>query len=90
MRDYLLIPSFLEDPIKAATYIARDITFTLLLFKLASLIGPWADTNFSGFVTSGWNKALFKVVLWCMYYWIQGMVWAGIFCLGMILFCNLY
>ena len=73
----------LEDPIKAAAYVARDITFTLLLLKLASLIGPWADTDFSGFVTSGWNKALLKVILWCTYYWIQGMVWAGIFCLGM-------
>ncbi|KAG5724863.1 Delta(12) fatty acid desaturase [Termitomyces sp. T112] len=71
-----------KDPIKAAAYVARDITFTLLLFKLASLIGPWADTDFSGFVTSGWNKALLKTALWCSYYWIQGMVWAGIFCLG--------
>ncbi|KAG6917775.1 hypothetical protein DXG01_001180 [Tephrocybe rancida] len=71
-----------KDPVKAAAYVARDITFTLLLFKLASLIGPWAETDFSGYVTSGSNKVLAKAALWGAYYWIQGMVWAGIFCLG--------
>ncbi|KAG6809943.1 hypothetical protein H0H92_013992 [Tricholoma furcatifolium] len=71
-----------KDPIKSAAYVARDITFTLLLFKLASLIGPWAETDFSGYVTSGWNKFWVKSALWAAYYWFQGMVWAGVFCLG--------
>ncbi|KAG6830772.1 hypothetical protein H0H87_007171 [Tephrocybe sp. NHM501043] len=62
-----------KDPIRAAAYVARDITFTLLLFKLASLIGPWEETNFSGYVTSGWNKALVRSALWGAYYWVQGM-----------------
>ncbi|KAF8067655.1 fatty acid desaturase-domain-containing protein [Lyophyllum atratum] len=67
---------------KAAAYVLRDITFTLLMFKLASMIGPWAETDFGGYVTSGWHKTLVKSSLWLTYSWFQGMVWAGIFCLG--------
>ncbi|KAG6821135.1 hypothetical protein H0H93_006474 [Arthromyces matolae] len=71
-----------KDSVKAAAYVARDITFTLLLFKLASLIGPWFETDFSGFVTSPSTKSVLNATLWGAYYWVQGMVWAGIFCLG--------
>ncbi|KAG6846574.1 hypothetical protein H0H93_013124, partial [Arthromyces matolae] len=72
------------DPFKSAAYVARDITFTLLLFKLASLIGPWAATDFSGYVTSTWTKSLLQAALWATYYWVQGLVWAGLFVLGKI------
>lgn len=71
-----------KDPIKAVAYVLRDITFTLLLFRFASMIGPWAETDFGGYVTSGWHKTLVKSSLWLTYWWIQGLVWAGIFCLG--------
>ncbi|RDB16067.1 Delta(12) fatty acid desaturase [Hypsizygus marmoreus] len=67
---------------KAILYVLRDITFTLLLFKFASSIGGWAEQDFGGFVTSGWQKFLVKSALWLTYWWTQGMVWAGIFCLG--------
>ncbi|KAG5635515.1 hypothetical protein H0H81_010978 [Sphagnurus paluster] len=71
-----------KDGKRAAAYIMRDISLTLVLFKFASMIGPWAESDFGGFVTSGWHKTLVKSALWFSYCWIQGLVWAGIFCLG--------
>ncbi|KAF8220067.1 hypothetical protein L208DRAFT_1455665 [Tricholoma matsutake] len=63
-------------------YVLRDITFAALLFKLASCITPLAEQDFAGYVTSGWQKAVLKSALWLSYWWVQGMVFAGIFCLG--------
>lgn len=74
-------------PFKATMYILRDITFTLFLFKFAASIGPWAQSDFGGYVTDGWQKTVLKSSLWLTYYWFQGMVWAGIFCLGKRLPC---
>ncbi|GLB39262.1 putative fatty acid desaturase [Lyophyllum shimeji] len=71
-----------KNPLKSLTYVLRDITFTLLLFKFASRIDPWAETEFGGYVASGLHKSLVKSALWLTYYWFQGLVWAGIFCLG--------
>ena len=77
--------TYTGNAVKSALYVLRDITFTLLLFKFASLIAPWAEQDFGGYVTSGWQKRLLKATLWLSYWWLQGMVYAGIFCLGMIL-----
>ncbi|KAF9459136.1 fatty acid desaturase-domain-containing protein [Collybia nuda] len=67
---------------KGVAYVCRDITFTLLLFKLASMIGPGYESDFGGYVTGPWQKSLVKTSMWLMYYWLQSLVWAGIFCLG--------
>jgi len=67
---------------KATLYVARDIALTILLFKFAASIEPWAQHNFGGIITSGWQKSLVKSALWLSYWWFQGLVWAGIFCLG--------
>ncbi|PBL01022.1 hypothetical protein ARMGADRAFT_1043115 [Armillaria gallica] len=58
------------NPVLATLYVLRDISFTLLLFKLASHI---SDIQAGLFVRS---------FLWLAYWWVQGLVWAGIFCLG--------
>jgi hypothetical protein len=66
-------------------YVLRDIAFTALLFKLASCITPLAEQDFGGYVASGWKKAFLGSALWLSYWWVQGMVFAGIFCLGKFL-----
>ncbi|PBK77234.1 hypothetical protein ARMSODRAFT_268585 [Armillaria solidipes] len=58
------------NPVLATLYVLRDISFTLLLFKLASRISD---------IEAG---VLVRSFLWLAYWWVQGLVWAGIFCLG--------
>lgn len=74
--------SIVEDETRASLYVARDICFALFLYKFAYSITPWAEGNFGGYVTEGWQKMLLKALMWCFYWWFQGLVGAGIFCLG--------
>ncbi|EGN92585.1 hypothetical protein SERLA73DRAFT_190949 [Serpula lacrymans var. lacrymans S7.3] len=70
-----------KNPWWSAAYVLRDITFTILLFKFASSINPWARGDFGGIVPVSYIP-LVKYSLWATYYWFQGLVWAGVFCLG--------
>lgn len=72
-----------ENQRKAALYVVRDIAFTSLLYKFASSITPLAVNDFGGYVTEGWQKTALKASMWGFYWWVQGLVFAGIFCLGM-------
>ncbi|KIY43773.1 hypothetical protein FISHEDRAFT_52616 [Fistulina hepatica ATCC 64428] len=78
------VPKYLlkRDPVKSTLYVARDIAFTLVLFWFASSIQGWGESNFGGFVTGHFAKAFIKSSLWMTYWWVQGLVWAGVFCLG--------
>ena len=67
---------------RAVLYIARDIIFTLFLYKCAASIAPWAANNFGGHVSGRLPKKALKATLWLAYWWVQSMVNAGIFCLG--------
>jgi len=71
-----------KDPVKAAYYVVRDITFTVLLYKFAYSITPLAASDFGGYITNEWQKSLVKGAMWVFYWWFQGLVGAGIFCLG--------
>lgn len=71
-----------KDPLKATSYVLRDIALTALLFKFGSCINPWAASAFCGSLSPGWQVSIAKAGLWAMYWWTQGLVWAGIFCLG--------
>ncbi|KAF8656529.1 hypothetical protein AX16_002493 [Volvariella volvacea WC 439] len=70
------------NPVKGTFYVLRDIALTLSLFKFASMITPWAEGGFGGFIVVGWQLTLIKSTLWLTYWWFQGLVWAGMFCLG--------
>ncbi|KAK0233209.1 fatty acid desaturase-domain-containing protein [Armillaria fumosa] len=65
------------NPVLATLYVLRDISFTLLLFKLASRIG-----DIEACISSPLLGVLVRSFLWLAYWWVQGLVWAGIFCLG--------
>ncbi|KAL4260648.1 Fatty acid desaturase [Pleurotus pulmonarius] len=71
-----------KDPLKATSYILRDIALSALLFKCGSCINPWAESAFGGNLNPGWQVWLVKNSLWTTYWWIQSLVWAGFFCLG--------
>ncbi|KAF4582463.1 hypothetical protein EYR38_002588 [Pleurotus pulmonarius] len=71
-----------KDPLKATSYVLRDIALTVLLFKFGSCINPWAASAFGGSLAPGWQVSIAKASLWGVYWWTQGLVWAGIFCLG--------
>jgi omega-6 fatty acid desaturase (delta-12 desaturase) len=62
--------------------VIRDIVFSLVLYKFAASITPLAQSDFGGFVTGGWQKTAVKSAMWMSYWWFQGLVMAGIFCLG--------
>ncbi|KAK0478475.1 fatty acid desaturase-domain-containing protein [Armillaria novae-zelandiae] len=65
------------NPVLATLYVLRDVSFTLLLFKLASRIG-----DIEAYISSPALAVLARAFLWPAYWWVQGLVWAGIFCLG--------
>ncbi|KAK0506111.1 fatty acid desaturase-domain-containing protein [Armillaria luteobubalina] len=65
------------NPVLATLYVLRDISFTLLLFKLASRI-----PDVEACIPSPALGVLVRSSLWLAYWWVQGLVWAGIFCLG--------
>lgn len=83
---YHLVPP--ENHTKATLYVLRDIIFTFFLYRFAYCITPWAASDFSGYITSRWQKAILKSSLWIFYWWFQGMVGAGIFCLGKSVYKN--
>ncbi|KAF9444644.1 hypothetical protein P691DRAFT_326692 [Macrolepiota fuliginosa MF-IS2] len=70
------------DPSRAMLYVVRDITLASFLFKAASSITHWESLDYCGFITSPRAKILLRVGLWTAYWVLQGLVFAGIFCLG--------
>lgn len=63
-------------------YLARDILLAGTFLALATKIGWLADlVDPSG----GWANRVVKVVGWGAYWWFQGLVGGGIFCLGICL-----
>jgi omega-6 fatty acid desaturase (delta-12 desaturase) len=71
-----------KDQTRAALYVVRDVIFAAFLYKLAYQITPLVESDFHGYVTGGLQKTVLKSFLWLTYWWTQGMVNAGIFCLG--------
>ncbi|KAG2003676.1 delta-12-fatty acid desaturase [Coprinopsis cinerea AmutBmut pab1-1] len=71
-----------NDPFKSTLYLVRDIVMSLFLYTLAQQITSCASSDFGGLITTPYIKALVKGSLWCVYWWFQSLVNAGIFCLG--------
>ncbi|EAU82982.2 delta-12-fatty acid desaturase [Coprinopsis cinerea okayama7 len=71
-----------NDPFKSTLYLVRDIVMSLFLYTLAQQITSCASSDFGGLITTPYIKALVKGSLWCVYWWFQSLVNAGIFCLA--------
>ncbi|KAF9003416.1 fatty acid desaturase-domain-containing protein [Cyathus striatus] len=82
VRDAVPKHLFKCNPVKGALYVFRDVFFAIALFKFASCISTWTDSGYGGYVMSDWGRSLIKSFLWLAYWWFQGLVFAGIFCLG--------
>lgn len=71
-----------RNPWLSVAYVIRDVAFSVALCKFATMIKPWSASNFSGMLSPGWQVTAAETTLWLAYWWFQGLVWAGIFCLG--------
>ncbi|KAF7761477.1 hypothetical protein Agabi119p4_9469 [Agaricus bisporus var. burnettii] len=69
-------------PLRAFLFVFRDITLAAFLYKAAASIPYWEALNYYGFVTSPTAKGILRFCLWAAYWVLQGLVFAGIFCLG--------
>ncbi|KZV76590.1 delta-12 fatty acid desaturase protein [Peniophora sp. CONT] len=70
-----------KQPLRATAYVIRDVTFSLAFFVLATRISSTAQLA-AVWTGSEWLRSVAKVALWGAYWWFQGLLWAGIFCLG--------
>lgn len=70
------------DPTRATLYVLRDITLASFLFKAASSITYLEGIDYYGLITSSRAKLVLRISLWAIYWFLQGLVFAGIFCLG--------
>lgn len=69
--------------LKSAVYIAGDLAMAVALFGAAVHIDRVASSPVArGFGVAGWQLEVGRWMLWGMYWWFQGLVWAGLFCLG--------
>lgn len=68
---------------KASLYILRDVSFALFLYKAVTivdtLIYPMARDND---ITSVLKAQALRYTFWLLYWWWQGIVLAGWWCLG--------
>ncbi|KZT42520.1 delta-12 fatty acid desaturase [Sistotremastrum suecicum HHB10207 ss-3] len=70
---------FKPDTKRGMSYVVRDLGFSIGLLVLASRIDPLvASMNHRG----EWTCFVLATVLWCLYWFFQSLVAAGIFCLG--------
>ncbi|KXN84107.1 Delta(12) fatty acid desaturase, partial [Leucoagaricus sp. SymC.cos] len=70
------------NPVRATLYVVRDITISSFLFKVASSIAYWESIDYYGLITSPPIKVAFRAGLWVSYWCLQGLLFAGMFCLG--------
>lgn len=68
--------------IRATLYVLRDITLATFLVKAASSIAFLESIDYYGLITSSRAKLVLRIGLWVIYWFLQGLVFAGIFCLG--------
>jgi len=70
------------NPIRATFYVLRDITLASFLARAASSIAFLESVDYCGLITSSRAKLVLRISLWSIYWFLQGLVFAGIFCLG--------
>ncbi|KAI0076538.1 hypothetical protein K474DRAFT_1597790 [Panus rudis PR-1116 ss-1] len=72
------------DPLTSLGYIFRDILFCVTLFFFASSIDSLARSGLGGWIplSAPWQVKLLETGLWLTYWWWQGLVFAGFFCIA--------
>jgi len=70
-----------RSPALASYYIGRDLLLATSFAMFATYI-PTIAHKVSTTLLASWTRLPVKALLWCAYWWFQGLVGAGIFCLG--------
>lgn len=70
------------NPWTSSMYVARDFIMSFGLYKLATCISFLDGTSFGQLLADWHCLKLLKLSCWLAYWWIQGMIWAGMFFLG--------
>jgi len=70
---------------KALHYVARDVFFAVLFYRVGTFIDPVCRQLAWRFHLSSAVVLLIKWALWSAYWWWQGVVLAGWWCLGVFL-----
>lgn len=78
-----------RDELKSVLYIAGDLTMATALFCAATYIDRISTiSTVQNTVLAKWQPEVIRWLLWGTYWWFQGVVWAGIFCLGSMHFSH--
>jgi len=78
-----------KSTLKGCYYFVRDLLFTIVLYNLATRIEALANSVFSFLSSSALNPATQRALIvviqwsgWCLYFYWQGIAFAGLWCLG--------
>ncbi|OCH93320.1 hypothetical protein OBBRIDRAFT_326866 [Obba rivulosa] len=73
-----------KDALLSSYYVARDVLLCITCFAFALSIEPAISSNFGGYVPmqAAWQMSLVRTTLWLIYWWWQGLVFAGFFCIA--------
>lgn len=84
IRDAVPKHLFQKDPMRSTGYVLRDLVLCALMFAFAAHIDRFARTGFYGAVPVGapWQVWSLRAALWLTYWWWQGLVFTGFFCIG--------
>lgn len=71
--------------VKSIYYVSRDFLLAVVMFAFAAQIEPMAKSGLYGLIPgpASWHVALIRAGLWLVYWWWQGLIFAGFFCIGM-------
>ncbi|KAI0027699.1 delta-12 fatty acid desaturase protein [Vararia minispora EC-137] len=62
-------------------YVARDIVLATAFLGFASYIPAMTQSLSAAAAPASWLAVPVASLLWCTYWWFQGLLWSGIFCL---------
>ena len=68
-------------------YVIRDLVLGVAFFAAATKIEPFVAFLAENTSVAGWKLQSVRAALWLSYWWFQGLVGGGIFCLGASLRC---
>jgi hypothetical protein len=75
-----------KSTIKGLYYVMRDIFCALLVYKMAKQVDPLCRYLVWTFGCHPIAANFIKCILWMAYWSLQGIIWAGVWCLGSCMF----
>ena len=84
IRDAVPKYLFQKDPLRSTGFVLRDLVLCAAMFAFAAYIDRFAKTGVYGAVpvNAPWQVWMLRTALWLTYWWWQGLVFTGFFCIG--------